>query len=70
MAASDPFWKVLVEPSHGGQIHGRRRAIGDVFQAPQTAMTFLELEGIVAKTDDPAAAPAPKKTAPAADKAA
>ena len=72
--STDPWWKVLKEISHGGRIHGARRAVGDVFQAPLTAMTFLELEGIVQKTQDPSAAPAPdaskKGAPPAPDKSA
>lgn len=53
-------WKVKKELGHGGLIHGARRAKDDVFEAPETAMTFLALEGVVERvtTTTPAAKPA------------
>lgn len=61
------WWKVMKPRDHGGLIHGRRRAADDVFEAPDSAMTFDELEGIVERTDAPDAKAKPAK---AADKGA
>lgn len=59
-AASKPvellWWKVVKPRDGGGTIHGYRRKAGDVFQASESAMTFDLLEGLVEKTDPPAAA--------------
>jgi hypothetical protein len=54
-------WKVLKERSRGGLIYGRRRAVGDTFQAPLEAMAQDEREAIVQRFGSPstgAAAPA------------
>lgn len=39
-------YEVLKE--RNGLIHGQRRAVGDIFTAPESAMTFEVLEGVVA----------------------
>lgn len=53
--APQPKWfKVIKERDHGGLIHGKRRKIGDTFEAPATAMTFDALEGLVEECDPPA----------------
>lgn len=41
------WFKVIKERDHGGLLHGKRRKIGDTFEAPVTAMTFDVLEGVV-----------------------
>lgn len=61
-------WTVVKDVLNGGRIAGARREKGDTFDAPESHMTFLELEGVVARTADLAtaapvdAAPAPSKT--------
>lgn len=39
-------WEV-VKPRTAGEIHGRRRAVGDRFMAPKSAVVFEELEGLI-----------------------
>lgn len=56
-------FKVLKERSHGGLIHGKRRTVGEAFDAPESAMTFDVLEGVVEMVA-PAAADAPTQSAP------
>ena len=51
------WWEVKKARDHGGLIHGRRRAVGDKFEAPETAMAFDAAQGIVARCDDPNARP-------------
>ncbi|QGM46738.1 hypothetical protein [Methylocystis heyeri] len=48
MDAPTELYVVTKEPSNAGRIHGARRALGEVFAAPPTAMTHLLLEQIVA----------------------
>lgn len=48
------WFKVVKERDHGGLIHGMRRKIDDAFEAPETAMTFDVLEGLVVECDPPA----------------
>jgi hypothetical protein len=52
------WWKVKAVRQHGGLIHGYRRVVGECFQAPERAMTFDVLEGLVEETDPPADVPA------------
>ncbi len=69
-------WKVLKERPRGGLIHGRRRAVGETFQAPLAAMAQDEREGVVQRVAGltittgttgaaPAANPAPAPAPPA-----
>jgi hypothetical protein len=55
-APEQKWFEVLVEPANGGKIHGARRKVGDVFEAPASAMVFPVLEGLVAETEAPAPA--------------
>lgn len=65
------WWEVKKARDHGGVIYGKSRKVGDKFEAPDTAMAHDEIEGIVARCDDPSAAPAAKKAAkPDAEKTA
>jgi hypothetical protein len=52
-------YKVLQELKNGGRIAGRRRALNEVFEADESELHFLELEGVVEKVA-PAAAKAAK----------
>lgn len=54
------WWKVLKARDHGGAIYGQRRKVGEVFEAPESAMQFDVLEGLVEKTADPSAGPVVK----------
>ncbi|MBY6244140.1 hypothetical protein [Methylosinus sp. Sm6] len=53
------WWRVIKARDSGGTIHGRRRQEGDVFEAPESAMTFDVLEGLVQQIEAPALAGAP-----------
>lgn len=55
---ADPSWRVLVAPENGGKIFGQRRAVGDVFPAPETAMHMQELEGLVERVVEKPVTPA------------
>ncbi len=68
--ANMAWWEVKQERAHGGLIYGKRRATGDKFEAPDSAMAFDEMEGVVARCDAPNAAPAKKSKGDAGDKAA
>lgn len=61
-------YKVVKARDHGGLIHGARREAGDTFEAPESAMTFELLEGIVEEVAD-AKASKDAATKPAAPKA-
>jgi len=55
-SSTDPqmkHYEVVKTRDHGGMIHGARRDVGDVFQAPESAMTFDLLEGLVKEVPDP-----------------
>jgi hypothetical protein len=47
------WWKV-VKTRVNGRIYGARRAVDDVFKAPESAMTFDKLAGLVEETVAPA----------------
>lgn len=55
------WWEVVKTREHGGLIQGRRRAVGERFQATTRAMTFDVLEELVVQADGPASAPAPQE---------
>ena len=59
-------WKVLKERPRGGLIHGRRRAVGETFQAPLAAMAQDEREGVVERVPGPTIATGTTGAAPAA----
>ena len=62
--AALPSWRVIQELQNGGRIHGCRRALGEVFDAPESAVTFYVLEGLVEAVPAPVAAtPAVKPAA-------
>ena len=64
------WWEVKQARDHGGLIYGRSRAVGDKFEAPETAMAFDETEGVVARCDAPNAKPAKAAKPDDASKAA
>lgn len=49
---TQPYWKVLKEPTNGMKIAGQKgRKAGALFQAPEPLVRFLVLEGIVGECD-------------------
>lgn len=61
------WWEVKIARDHGGLIFGRMRAVGDRFEAPETAMAFDEAQGIVERIEGPDAKAKPAKAAKAGD---
>lgn len=58
------WWEVKAAREHGGLIYGKNRSVGDKFEAPDSAMTFDEAEGVVARCDAPNAVKPAKAAKP------
>lgn len=50
-AAPDMIEWEVVKTREAGEIYGARRAVGETFQAPESAVTFEHLEGLIRKVD-------------------
>ena len=54
--AALPNWRVIKEFGNGGRVYGQRRVMGEVFEAPETAVQSYLLEGIIEPAGTPVAA--------------
>ena len=57
-AAPLPSWRVIKEFGNDGRVYGARRALNEIFEAPEAAVQAYLNEAIIEPAGTPAAAPA------------